>query len=284
MSATRQANRYARLFLRGIPEPPSLTHPTADPVLASSVIKGAFAETHCPPYVRQLLLGESGINDGAGTPYFLVPLLMLTARSKGEIAKQYFVKGILWETAFPVVGGCTIGYVFRKGLENGKKRNWVDKESSLVYTLALAMFTCGLVSRRWCDLTFKHSGSPQRPTQFEYIDSNELLACFFAGTVMNWNDEIHVEDLHTHFSEGIDNLLDIAVFLTLGTVLPWSAWTGPDAIFRIDRLVGFGVLVLVFRRLPLVLLLQRWIPMVRTTKEAFFIGWFGPVSWRAGVA
>lgn len=94
---------------------------------------------------------------------------------------------------------------------------------------------------------------------------------------MNWDDSVHVEDLHTHFSEGIDNLLDVSVFLTLGTVLPWDAWIGPDPIFPLAKLVGFGVVVLVCRRLPVVLVLQRLIPLVKTGKEAMFLGHFGPV-------
>jgi NhaP-type Na+/H+ or K+/H+ antiporter len=112
----------------------------------------------------------------------------------------------------------------------------------------------------------------------EFIKSNELLACFFAGAVMNWNDTIHVEDLHTHFSEGIDNLLDIAVFLTLGTILPWAAWTGPNSLYPIGKLVGFGFFVMLLRRLPAMLVLRWFMPMIRTRKEAFFVGWFGPVS------
>jgi NhaP-type Na+/H+ or K+/H+ antiporter len=114
--------------------------------------------------------------------------------------------------------------------------------------------------------------------QLEYIKSNELLACFFAGVLMNWNDTIHAEDLHTHFSEGIDNLLDISVFLTLGTILPWSAWTGAESSYPIGKLIGFAALVLLFRRLPSVLVFQRFMPTIRTTKESFFVGWFGPVS------
>lgn len=118
-----------------------------DPILASSVVKGTFSERHVPPYVRYLLLTESGINDGAATPYFLLPLTILTSGSTKEAARTYFLEGLLFELLFAIFVGCTTGWVFRKSLEYGKKYEWVDKESSLVYTVSLAILTIGAVSR-----------------------------------------------------------------------------------------------------------------------------------------
>jgi NhaP-type Na+/H+ or K+/H+ antiporter len=249
-----------------------------DPVLASSVVKGTYAERHVPPYIRHLLLIESGINDGSATSFFLAPLLLLT-RSKGEAVKEWFLTGILWETLFAIVAGTAIGWIFRVALEQAKKREWVDKESSLVYTAALALLTTGVVSH---GPSFEfHTDDPTKhgrwSPQLTYIDSNELLGCFCAGTALNWNDSIHTEDTHTHFSEAIDNVLDICVFLVLGTVLPWKAWGDKSSPFWIGKLVGFGFCVVFLRRLPSVLSLRRMIPMVRTGKEAMFVGHFGPV-------
>ncbi len=49
-----------------------------------------------------------------------------------------------------MVAGSAIGWIFKVALQQSKKKDWIDKESSLVYTVALAMFTCGLVRcRRW---------------------------------------------------------------------------------------------------------------------------------------
>lgn len=110
------------------------------------MVKGTFAETHVPPYIRHLLLVESGINDGSATSFFLAPLLLLT-KSTGKAAQEWFTTGVLWETLFTIAAGLAIGTVFRMALEQAKKREWMDKESSLVYTAALAFFTTGLVSR-----------------------------------------------------------------------------------------------------------------------------------------
>lgn len=133
-----------------------------DPILASSVVKGTFSERHVPPYVRYLLLTESGINDGAATPYFLLPLTILTSESAKEAVRTYLLEGLLFELLFAIFVGCTTGWVFRKSLQYGKKYEWVDKESSLVYTVSLAILTIGAVSCfAWtfaCSLThFKRS-------------------------------------------------------------------------------------------------------------------------------
>ncbi|KAJ9121959.1 hypothetical protein QFC24_004542 [Naganishia onofrii] len=231
-----------------------------DPILASSVVKGSYSERHVPPYIRFLLLAESGINDGAATPYFLLPLTLLTASSSKEFAKEYILKGIGYELLLSIAIGCTTGWVFRKGLEYGKKCEWVDKESSLVYTVSLAILTLGAVT---------------------LIGSNELLACFFAGSVLGGDGTFRNEELHTHFTEGIDNLLDIGVFLTLGTVLPWHAWLSDSdtkAAVPLGQLIGFAVLVILLRRLPIMLALKTWIPLIKTTKESTFTGWFGPMG------
>ena len=95
---------------------------------------------------------------------------------------------------------------------------------------------------------------------------------------MDWDGELHEDDLHSHFSEGIDAILDVSVFTTLGTVLPWSVWLNPDPPVSVARLVGFAIGILALRRIPAVLALARWMPEIRTMREAIFVGWFGPMG------
>lgn len=229
-----------------------------DPVLASGVVKGTFAEQHVPPYIRHLILCESGINDGSATPFFLFFLYFLNKTgTAGQVWKDFFLHALLWETLFPIVLGGSIGWLARTALAIGKKRDWVDKESSLVFTVALALLVTGFS---------------------KFLDTNEILACFCAGAVLGGDGTFRTEELHTHFSEGIDNLLDISVFFTLGTVLPWHAWLERNEVFPIGKLAGFSVLVLLFRRMPIVLALSPIMPVVKTPKEASFVGWFGPMG------
>lgn len=95
---------------------------------------------------------------------------------------------------------------------------------------------------------------------------------------MNWDGGLHEDDLHSHFSEGIDTILDVSVFTTLGTILPWSIWLNPTSFVTISRLVGLSVALIFLRRLPVVWLLERFIPEIRTGREGAFVGWFGPMG------
>lgn len=86
---------------------------------------------------------ESSINDGAGTPYWILPLLLITSRTPG---KDFILHGILIETIASAVGGFALGSALRFTWNFCKRREWVDKESRLVWTLSLAITTVGLVS------------------------------------------------------------------------------------------------------------------------------------------
>lgn len=100
---------------------------------------------------------------------------------------------------------------------------------------------------------------------------------FLAGTALNWTDKIRQEDIHSHFSEGIELAFDTSVFLVIGTLLPWHTWTDPDFLPPLNLLV-VGALILAFRRLPAVMALYKLTPQMKTWKEACFCGWFGPIG------
>ena len=59
--------------------------------------------------------------------------------------KEFFVTGIIEDTILASLGGFGLGTVVRWLWNGAKRREWVDKESRLVWTLALALFTTGLV-------------------------------------------------------------------------------------------------------------------------------------------
>ena len=44
------------------------------------------------------------------------------------------------------------------------------------------------------------------------------------------------------------------------------------------RLLVLAILILFLRRLPIILALYRWIPDIKTFREAIFVGWFGPMG------
>ncbi|KAF8523208.1 Cation/H+ exchanger [Gautieria morchelliformis] len=228
-----------------------------DPVLANSVVKGIYAERHIPRHVRELLIAESGLNDGFGTPFLFIPVLAVHhAFNPLPTTRDFILHIILYDVLLGSLLGVALGYVARKGLKFARRRDMIDRESMLVFSVALALFTIGVG---------------------EVIRTNGLLACFFAGTALNWTDRIRVEDLHSHFSEGVELFFDSAVFLVLGTILPFNTWIDPTFL-PLPNLVLLGVLVLVFRRLPVVLALYKITPLIKTKKEGMFTGYFGPIG------
>ena len=74
-------------------------------------------------------------------------------------------------------------------------------------------------------------------------------------------------------------LLNVTVFMWYGAVCPWHKFVNNDAI-PVYRLVPLGIMVLLFRRLPMVLS-YHWfhlIPQIEDIKHALFVGFFGPIG------
>ena len=66
-----------------------------DPILASAVIGGKWADKHVPGHLRHLLAAESGCNDGAAFPFLFFALYLMTdLPSVGNGMRDWFV--ILW--------------------------------------------------------------------------------------------------------------------------------------------------------------------------------------------
>ena len=72
-------------------------------------------------------------------------------------------------------------------------------------------------------------------------------------------------------------LLNLAIFMWYGAVCPWVAFR-TNAIIPIYRLIILGVLILVFRRIPVILALHRKIPQIEHLQQAAFVGFFGPIG------
>jgi NhaP-type Na+/H+ or K+/H+ antiporter len=66
----------------------------------------------------------------------------------------------------------------------------------------------------------------------------------------------------------------------VGTALPWAEFHQPDATgITYPRLIGLGILVLLFRRIPALLITYKAMPLVvKNWKEAVFMGYFGPIG------
>jgi len=141
-------------------------------------------------------------------------------------------------------------------LHYAEERKYVDRESFLVFAITLALFitgTCGM------------------------IGSDDVLACFVAGNAFTWDDWFRLETADDSLQPTIDMLLNISVFLWFGAVCPWASFRSNDVI-PIYRLVFLGILILLFRRIPIVFAMHKKIPEIEHYQQAAFVGFFGPIG------
>lgn len=216
-----------------------------DPVLASSVVTGAPAERDIPARLRQVLSLESGANDGLAILLTLLAVALATGRSvPGELGL-----GLL-EVALGLVLGAAIGTAAGWLLHLARRRHDVEASAVTLFALVLAATVLGVVA---------------------LLGGNEVLAVFAAGLAYNrmLSGPERVEE--DEIDEGLNQFLVLPVFVLFGMVLPWEGWRELGWAG-----VTFAVLVLVLRRLPWVLLLQR--PLGLTLPDALWLGWFGPIG------
>lgn len=227
-----------------------------DPVLSNSIVQGKFAEKHVPVHVRRIISCESGANDGLGYPFLFLAIYLLQMDTGAAIGKwAYWI--MAYNILLSIVIGGVVGYIARKVLKYAEQRKLIDKESFLVFSVALALFLMGTVG---------------------LIKSDDLLACFIAGNSFTWDDWFRVETEQAHLMEVVDMLLNLSIFVYLGATMPWSTFNDAAMQITLWRLFVLAILVLLLRRLPVVLALYKFIPAIRTWREAVFTGWFGPIG------
>jgi Na(+)/H(+) antiporter len=229
-----------------------------DPVLASSVVgKGKFAK-RVPKHLRDLLSAESGCNDGMAFPFIYLGFYILRYRpNAGEVSLNWFCITILYECVFGAIFGFTIGYLARHAIKLAERRALIDRESFLVFYFVLAVFCAG-------------SGS--------LLGMDDLLIGFSCGVGFSNDGWFTEKTEESHVSNVIDLLLNLAYFVYFGSIVPWEDFNAPELGLTPWRLVVIALLVIFFRRIPVMLMLKPIIPDVKTWREALFAGHFGPIG------
>ncbi|QNP96361.1 Sodium/hydrogen exchanger family-domain-containing protein [Yarrowia lipolytica] len=229
-----------------------------DPVLASAVVgKGRFSQ-RLPTHLRNLLSAESGCNDGMAFPFTFISLnLILHYGNAGEICKEFFVITVLYECMTGICLGIVIGWGGRILIKFAESRNLIDRESFLAFYLVLALMCAGFGT---------------------IIGVDDLLAAFAAGTAFSWDGWFAKETEESHVSNVIDLLLNTSFFVYFGSVVPWADFNNKEIGLDVWRLVVIAVLILLFRRIPAMLILSPLVPDIRNWREALFCGHFGPIG------
>jgi NhaP-type Na+/H+ or K+/H+ antiporter len=229
-----------------------------DPVLASSVVgKGKFAK-RVPKHLRDLLSCESGCNDGMAFPFVYLAIYLIRYRPDANaVALHWFCYTVLYECLFGAIFGVTVGYIARRAIRWAHERDLIDRESFLVFYFVLALFCAG-------------AGS--------LLGMDDLLVGFACGVGFS-NDGWFLEKTEeSHVSNVIDLLINLAFFVYFGAIIPWAQFNSDIIGLSPWRLVVLGILVLFFRRIPIMLMLKPIIPDIKTWREASFAGHFGPIG------
>lgn len=238
-----------------------------DPVLANSITRGRYAERSVSVSIRNIIVAESGANDGLGYPFIFLPLFFIMARSTEEfdgpnrhisgIIGRWIYETWLYQIVLSVILGLAIGWIARKSLRWCEERKMLDEDNFIAYGTGLSFFCLGFLG---------------------IIGSDDLLCCFIAGNSFSWDDRQRLAAEDAGFQDIIDLLLNAAIFMYVGALIPWYAYDDPITGIVPWRIVVLAICVLLFRRLPWVVLTYKFIPAVASLKEAVFIGWFGPIG------
>ena len=232
-----------------------------DPVLSNTIVKGKFADKNIPKELQKIVIAESGTNDGLGYPFLFLPLFLIRyARqghhSPGTAVGMWFYETWIYEIVLGVVYGAVVGWVANHMLHWAHERKYVDRESFIVFAIALALFIIGTAGM---------------------FGSDDILACFIAGNTFTWDDWFRLETQDDSLQPTIDMLLNVAIFIWFGAVAPWYEFAHNNVI-PIYRLIFLGILVLLLRRPPVVLAMHTRIHQIEEWRQALFVGFFGPIG------
>ncbi|RDL33225.1 uncharacterized protein BP5553_08664 [Venustampulla echinocandica] len=230
-----------------------------DPVLAASIFSKSKFSERVPRRLKHLLLAESACNDGISFPFLYIGIMAINYSTAGISIKEWFLITILWQCTLGLALGLVIGRCANCLLRISDDRGYISSPSFIVFYLLLAMLTIGVGST---------------------LGSNDFLVAFGAGVGFA-HDGWFWERTHSlPFPNIINLILNSSMFVFFGSIIPFQKFAPRDIApnWGIWQLLLFLFLVLFFRRIPIVLALQRLIPDIRTWREALFCGHFGPMG------
>lgn len=230
-----------------------------DPVLSASILSNSQFSERVPKRIKDMLSAESGCNDGISFPFLFIGLALLQNQTFGGAFKDWFLITILWQCFIGTLIGVFIGVSANKILRFCESHDFIDPPGFVVFYLLAALLCVGIGST---------------------LGTDDFLVAFGAGWGFARDGWFAEKIKGTRLPNILDLLLNSSMFVYLGTIIPWYAFQpqSPAEWITPWRLVAFVAMVLLFRRVPIVIALHRWIPDIRTWREAFFCGHFGPMG------
>lgn len=239
-----------------------------DPVLAASVLAESRFAHRVPARIRHMLSAESGCNDGVSFPFLYIGILLINKPTFSQAIEEWFLGTILWQCLLGTLVGLGVGKFFNFALKQASRRENISAPAFLVFYFLLAIFCVGVGSSLGVD---------------------DFLVAFGAGYGFASDGWFSHKARATHLPQILDLLLNSSMFIYFGAIIPWDLMsTKPattssplaEATANITpvRLVVLLVLILFFRRIPIMLACKPFVPILRTYTEALFAGHFGPMG------
>lgn len=161
---------------------------STDPVLSNSIVKGKFADKHLPKALHDIIIAESGANDGLGYPFLFLALYLIKYVGHGgqgqpggaRLAMGYWFGDTWGYTILLSVGyGAFVGWAAKKLLHWADERRFVDRENFPVFAITLAVGGADSICRKSLQLTIYKQLFVTGTCGM--IGSDDILACFIAG-------------------------------------------------------------------------------------------------------
>lgn len=222
-----------------------------DPVVASSIVTGGFAEANLPERVRDTLSAESGANDGLAYLFVTLPIVVLSSGVE-EATRTFLVERLLIGVGLAVVVGVVLGFAASRALTAAKRRGLIETHSLLSYTVALSLLTLGAAA---------------------LVKADALISVFLAGLVFNITSDIEQQRQEENIQEAVNKLFTLPMFVVFGIALPFADWAALGW-----PLLAFVILVLALRRPPVIAALLPGLREPLKGHDVAFLSWFGPVG------
>jgi len=224
-----------------------------DPIVASSIVTGETAEKNIPAKLRHFISAESGFNDGLGYPFMMICLLLIQ-KPVGQAVFEWVWRVMLWGIGGAGVFWFFFGFITGKILTFAERKNIIEYESILAFSLAVSLIALGLG---------------------QLIGTDGILVVFVTGVAFAQTIHEQTRVHHEHVQEAINTFFTLPSFFLLGAIIPWETW----GKLNLPLVTFCALMILLFRRLPAAFLFSRLLdPPLLNSRDTLFYGWFGPIG------
>lgn len=221
-----------------------------DPVVTTPIVTGSLAEEKVPEKVRHNLSSESGLNDGLGYLFVMLPVLLIT--TPDHAWRELLTRVLLWEVLGAAVLGALAGLVLGRLFTAARSHGLMEESSYLAFVVPLALFLLGAA---------------------KLVGTDAILAVFVGAAVFDQvipqREEAEEDKIH----DAIARLFLLPIFILLGLALPFTDWA---ALGWAPPVVLAAAVLL--RRLVTLWALRPLLKGVHDRSETTFLSWFAPVG------